>query len=91
MNEGDRKFLIKFSTDMSERMAKVETAVAGNGTAGLGERMDNAEGWQKDHLENHAPKAPSRSIILAQRLLEVTAMGVIIAGLTLVFKLVGWL
>ena len=76
---------------MVERLAKIETAVVGNGTAGLGERMEDAEEWQQGHLESHVPKMPSRATILAQRLLEVTAMGVVITGLALVLRAVGWI
>ena len=60
MTAQDREVISKFSERLEElesetvqRLKGLEIAVKGNGTKGLGERMDDTEDWQKDHTEEH--------------------------------------
>ncbi len=40
-------------TEVKTSLAKIETALCGNGTKGLGERMSDSEGWQEKHEAAH--------------------------------------
>lgn len=46
--------LSELDAKMADRLTSLEIAVKGNGTKGLGERMDNTEAWQDKHEEAHA-------------------------------------
>ena len=60
--------------------AEFKTAILGNGTKGLAERVGDLE--QKD-----AP--PSQTEIMKRRALEVAIMGVVLSAVTLLFKVIG--
>ncbi len=66
--------------DMAKDVKALQVAVAGNGTKGLGQRMDECESKQM----------PTISMILRKRTVDVAIMGVIFAGLNLAGKATGW-
>ncbi len=72
----EREVLDKLITGFAE----LKTAIIGNGTKGLSERVDELE--QKND-------PPSRTEIMKRRALEVAIMGFILSATTLVFKVVG--
>lgn len=87
MNVQDREFLAKFS----ERMGRLELAILGNGVKGLGTRMDEREQWERKHEKDHpGPRADCKTLI-ALWAASVTTAGVLFAGLTLLFKVLGWI
>ena len=67
--------LIEMATDVKG----LQVAITGNGTKGLGQRMDECE----------AKKTPSLSMILKRRGIDVAIMGVIFAGINLAGKAAG--
>ena len=87
MTAQDREIMLEFS----ERMAKLEVAIVGNGTTGLGERMDDREMWEREHGANHADKRLDRKTIIALLAVGVTVTSTLFAGLTLLFSSLGWI
>ena len=66
--------------EMATNVKALQVAVRGNGTKGLGQRMDECESRQM----------PTIATILRKRMLDITVMGVIFAGLNLAGKALGW-
>ncbi len=69
------ELLIEIATDVKG----LKVAISGNGTKGLGQRMDECE----------SRKTPSLSMILKRRGIDVAIMGVIFAGINLAGKVAG--
>ena len=65
--------------DLTKEVHALKTAVCGNGTKGLGERMDDVEDSFVDHLKDHPRKPPDRATILKTRVAEMGFAGAIIA------------
>ena len=49
MTEEERSLMI----EISKQVASIETALLGNGTKGLNERVNNTEEWQDKHDDQH--------------------------------------
>lgn len=49
MTEDERNAL----TDLRVSVGRIESALIGNGTKGLGERMGDSEDWQEKHEDSH--------------------------------------
>ena len=65
--------------DLTKEVHELKIAVRGNGTKGLGDRMDNAEDAFVDHLKDHPNKPPDRATILKTRVAEMGFAGAVIA------------
>jgi len=77
--------------ERDKTLIELKQAILGNGVKGLAERMEDRELWEKEHERNHPGPRPDRKTVVGMVAAGATVSGSVFAGLTLLFKAVGWI
>ncbi len=77
-------------SERDEMLIRLDIGINGNGAKGLDGRVDDLEEWQKTRPQECPGIKPDRAIILRQRALEVTVMGLLLATFQFIAKVAGW-
>ncbi len=72
-----------------ELLVRLDVGLNGNGGKGLNGRMDDMEDWKETRPQECPAKKPDRLVIIKQRALEVTILGLVLAGANFVAKAMG--
>ena len=75
---------------LSLKVADLETAIKGNGTKGLKQRVNELEDYAIEHSRDHAEKRPSSIQITARRAAEAAVIGAVIAVFQVIASAAGW-
>lgn len=74
--------------EMNVRLAHLETAICGNGTKGLAERVAEHEDWIKSRPQD-CPLIERKKGAVARKAMEIGAIALVITIIELVLKVAG--